>query len=512
VVDTRSAWNAALQRCMSMLVVGAALLPGCRGSSGGSDADGGSGSTSGTESGSDGSGDSGGTVATATEPADCTIPAYDDDLRVDLAGAEAVAGASLALAVAGDIKLACGDGFVGSTSGSNIVLDGLCGGVAIDGSVAVAASSTGEVVLMAVDGSGALIETDRSQSAVTLAGVALDGDTVFVAATTDGVHSIPVLGDTLGTATPLGAATDARDVAVTEEGLLVADGDSGIKLLDPLTGSLIAELATGDVATRVVVDAERALVLKGPYDVDVVGFAGGTLSLEGSVAHEGVASDGVWIADDAFLVVTGSSISRFAVTDDEISPVSREPRPGYGDAAAPWLSAMGGAGDSVFAALGDEVVPVTVGTPGGAPILRVKESTLSMWADPGTETETVFRLNNYGASELILTDFAVADGSPVDGNMERPGCPGQYLVPVDKTMAISMFFTLADEATAVTEFSAITNDPGRAAFTHRVESNRPGPAIGSDVPDMELLTADGTLLAFSDLQGEVVLLKLFNRL
>lgn len=505
---------------MSVLVACAALSPACR-DGGGDDDEDGSSDTSSSDTGSEsgggsgggsGSGDSSGSADTGPEPADCSIPTYEDDLQIELATAETVSGNIVGLTVSSDVKLACGDGFVGSTAGSNIALDGLCSGVAMDGDVAVAASSTGEVVLMTVDGAGSLVESDRTQSAASFAGVALAGDTVFVAALTDGVQSIPLLGDTLGSPVPFDAATDARDLAMTSEGLLVADGALGIKLLDPVTGTLLAELATLDVATRLVVEQDRALVLKGPYDADVVSLAGGTLSPEGSVVHEGVASDGAWISDDAFLVVTGSSIARFVLEDGEVFPVSRDPRPGYGDVSAPWLGAMGGEGDTIFAALGDQVVHVNVGTPGGAPIVRVKESTLSMWADPGVETETVFRLNNYGASDLILTHLEVADGSPVDGNMARPGCPGQYLVPIDTTMAISMFLTLSGEATAVTEFAATTNDPGRAVFTHRIESNRPGPAVGSEVPDVELLTEDGTLLAFSELHGEVVLLKLFNRL
>lgn len=480
----------------------------------------GSGSTTGSSSTSsaDGTDETTSADVTGTGPADCDFMTFEDDIVLDDAAAIELDGDVARVAAVGDRLLGCGEGFVQLAGGPALAIDGTCTGLAaLEGDRGVVVTDTGATVLLSLEGDAATQVDLVQDPALRHEDVTVHDGAVYVASGAGGLSRFDVEPDALGDPTPVPGATDARGVASVPEGLLVADGTAGASLVDPEGGGALATLALDPAgepartARRVVVDGERAYVLRGVFGVSVVDVVGPSLSLVTSITTEGIAVDAAPV-DGGLLVATGSALIRVSLPDQEESViVSRQARPAYGDLDGDWVRTVIATAGGLQAGIGSRLTPVSLGDGTPQPLVHVDRSTYSFWADAGESTETIVTLDNRGAAPMVVADLG-ADPFSIEplSLEERPGCPGQYTVEAGGRGLMTMTYADPSPDVLLGSFTATTDTSDDAMYALRIEVNRTIAEQDQPAPGFTALTSEGDLLRSTDMSDRVVFLKVFN--
>lgn len=457
-----------------------------------------------------------GDSSTGGGPVDCNFSTYPDDIVFDTAAAVELSDAVARLALVGSDPVACGDGFVEvGGGGPPLAIDGRCTGLAaLDETRGVVVTDTGTTVLFEIAAGQATALDTVLDVAAQHHDVATSGSSIFVASGIGGLSRFDPVGDALGMPTAVPGATDPRGLASTAAGLLVADGRDGARLVDPDGGGSIFRLdldpgeASKRTARRVVVDGERAFVLRGVFGVSVLDIGDGMLSLDSSHAVEGPALDAA-VADGDLLVATGSALVRLDLDTGTVP--SRQAQPAYGELAAEWFRTITPTPEGLLATAGARMAPVTLGAGEPQPLLFVDRATYSFWASPGTSTQTIVSLDNGGAEPLILADLAAGSFGLEPLNLdERVGCPGQYTVDPGDRGLVQLSYDDPSAEVLLTSFDATTNTSDEAMLALRVEVNRGEPEVGEAGPAFDLLDSEGQRSRAADYPDRVVFLKIFN--
>lgn len=434
----------------------------------------------------------------------------EDDM--ELGGQVALPGSVRDLAVHGDGVIACGD-TLAWIDGAGSLLSSL-----ELASPCIAAASYDATTVVMLDAAGSLHEVSAEGTTLTLqdsvaldgspGGLAVSGGTAFVASGPTGVIAVE-----LATLTPSSAVQvgDARDVAWTDHGLLVAAGSDGVVLLDPSTGEVRASMTTPSPALGVRGDGDDAVVLRGAQGWDWVRVGGDTLTALPQTT-EGVVVDALLASGHAF-VVQGHDIVRYRRDGDALTRLSSEHRPDLGTLDGGWLRAIGRVGGG-FAAAGDGGVwSLTLRAPTLPPDLAVDAPSLQVFGAAGESVEALVVVRNVGGAPLRIR--AVDTEGPLSAeletsNLDDSSCEGQVELAPGASTPLSVFFDTADGAPASGTLILESNDPDQPTFALPIEGNPGGPQPGDPAPDFTGLTLEGEPFRLSDYRGSVVFMKLFD--
>lgn len=450
------------------------------------------------------------TVFTTTAPGDagddssgdrCLGDVFDDDFVARRSDATSLAGHVEALASSSVGVVACGEGFVEVVGGGSVDLAGTCTSIAAVDDTAIVGTRDGSVVVVDLSGPSIVGSTQVGQRVY---GVAYDGTSAWAAAGTAGVIAIGVSGAPSNDGT-IGAFTDARGVARGPDGLWVAAGDEGVALIDASSGTSIGTATADFAALGVRVVDGGAIVLNGVNGWDRFS-AGGGISREATNGTTGSVLDAVEHDGDLFTAEV------HALARHTGGAVRFEERESFGELVAPWYRAVVSHGGELFAAAGDELIPIEVTDTVDAPDLMVDATTVYMWGDPGDELESLVVIENLGDEPLVLGDVeadtmlnvSFQDADAVDG------CPDAVSVAPGESILLSVKSTPDSTSLATGEIRLFTNDPDEPELVLTVDVNRGEPEIGSAAIDFELLTIYGERVRLSDHAGKVALVKLFN--
>ncbi|MEM9458964.1 MAG: hypothetical protein AAGF11_32595 [Myxococcota bacterium] len=438
----------------------------------------------------------------------------EDATAVDLDGDVA-----RVIAAAGG-TIGCGDGFVQPTGGTALAIPGRCTGLAALGDdQGVVVTDTGATVLLDLQGGMTSLVDMVEDVGQQHEDVTVHDGAIYVASGVDGLLRFDPMPNALGAAVPVPGATDARGVASSVAGLLVADGTAGVRLVDPEGGGSITALdldppdTPARAARRVVVDDARAYVLRGVHGLSVVDIAEASLSLFTSIVTEGIVLDAAPV-EGGLLIATGSALVRASLpADPDQSPVlvSRQARPDYGDLAGGWVQTVTATPEGPVATVGPRMTPVSLGPGDPQPWVHVERATYSFWADPGESTESIVAFDNRGAAPMMVTDLAADPFSVVPLSLEeRAGCPGQFIVPASDRGLVTMTYADPSADVLLGSFGVTTDTSDDPMFALRVEVNRSTPSVGQPAPLFEVPTSEGGLLRATDFSDRVVFVKVFN--
>ena len=439
----------------------------------------------------------------------CLGDAQPDALALETDKGMDLSGQAIALASSMRGVVACGEGFLdlvdtdADTLG-NTDIDGTCTAIAIDGEMALVGTAQGTVI--AVDLTGPLV-LGIADVGAKVHGVAAADGTVYVAAGSAGVQKLTLSTGSLTPAGTIGSFTDARGVALGDDGLWIAAGADGVALHDA-SGAAKQSFTTDSPALGVRAVEGGVAVLRGVYGWDYVDANGVVSSWETT----GLVLDAIAL-DGEVITVDGHALVRHPDLADADATRVFEERPEFSDAEGAWLRAAIAHGDGVFAALGDELVPLATDDVEPSPDIMVDASTMYLWGAAGSPVEGLFVVENHGDAELVIggveidAPFEIA----IDGEVEEvDGCPGSAIVAPGGTLLVKISYTPADEALVSGEFRIRSNDPDEPELVLGIDGNRPAPAIGSKAADFELLTTDGERFRLSEHLGRVILVKMFN--
>lgn len=452
------------------------------------------------------------TVFTTTAPADsgddsatdrCLGDVFEDDFAARRSDATTLAGHIEALASSSLGVVACGEGFVEVVGGGSLDFAGTCTSIAVVDTTAVVGTRDGAVVV--VDLSGPAI-VGSLQVGERVHGVAFDGTSAWAAAGSAGVIAlgVSVSGSGPSDGGEIGAFADARGVALGPDGLWVAAGVDGVALVDATSATSITLETDFDALGVRLVDG-GAVVLSGVNGWDRY-TAGSSLTRDGGNTTTGSVLDAT-VHDGELITAEVHTLARHTSGAPRL-----EERESFGELVAPWYRAVVSHDGELFAAAGDELIPIDVASVSDAPDVMVDATTVYMWGDPGNELESLVVIENKGDEPLVLGDIeadaqldvAFQDGDAVDG------CPNAVSVPAGGTVLLSVKNTPDTAALVTGEIRLFTNDPDEPELVLSVDVNRGEPEIGSDAVDFELLTIYGERVRLSDHAGKVALVKLFN--
>ncbi len=422
----------------------------------------------------------------------------------------------------------CGTGFVAlATPDALTMLDvpgltGTCTGLAdLGGGEALATSDAG--ALAWVDLSAQTVLETRTEPGP-LFDVAVADGTAYLAAGTAGVVSVALAEDALGPSQPVPGAEEARGLASTDAGLLVADGyvlgdieDPSVggaryRLLDPDGSGVQAELVEGPgFAQRIVLAGGRVFGIRPGHGLDELSMGAGRLSLASSLeVDEGIlelAGDG-----DVLLAAAGSALLRLSAGDDGLAWVARDARPDRGAVDGGWVRTVAFADGTFLAGHGPQWSLVDVAAEDVAPEVSVEAYTFTMTQG---QTEALFGLDNVGTAPLrvagVTADAPFFAEIAADINPPTAGCPDEFLVPPGGRL---LFWLRHDDSEPVSEgtLRILSNDPDQPEFTATVERGRPPAEVGDAVEPFRVLTVDGRDFDVRQQLGKVVLAKLYNPL
>ncbi|MCA9664141.1 MAG: hypothetical protein KC503_01090 [Myxococcales bacterium] len=464
----------------------------------------------------------------------CTVPSYADDIVLDTARAVSLPSVAAGAASGATHAFVCGQGYLAAvTPGAPpiVLQDALLStpcAVAAGGQRVLVATRAGALLALRFDGAALSVIGSNPSAATTLYDVAINGDDVWLAAGSDGVLSLSLAGDALSTPVSLAGAHDARGVVRTGTGdLLVADGaapgeqsaggGAQIRLLSTgAGGGSKAELVElPGIATRALVQGDRAVVLRPGYGFDVLDLAAGALTLRYSTPMAiGLPFDAL-LEGDTLLVAAGSALVRYALGQSAATRVSLQGRADSGALDSRWYRAVARAGSgpsaSRVALAGETLIPFSLGAGDVAPDIALEQATVTL---VGGQREALFRILNIGSAPLVVT--GVSADAPfsveVDNQVSppRPGCATQTVVAPGSAI-VAWHRTSDTSEQVVAPLRLVSNDPDEPTLTVQGEANRPTIKVGDSVEDFALLSVDGRRFVSSDRRGKALLLKLYNK-
>lgn len=481
---------------------------------------------------SEGAQDEGGTPEVSSEgedgqsSADCTIPEFEDDIKLDFAGAGELSGAIVAMAVLADGLVACGDDFVThfdpkTTTQATAKSQTPCTAMSPVGSDRfVVATTTGELQLWRVSGDGPpeLLNAKPGLAPDSkISGLAVREQKLWAAAGAAGVLQFEIEGEQLVSAETLTGPTSARDVAIVGDQLVVADGFSGTRLYD-FEGRLRAEMGHFGEARKLVVQGQRVLVLQGIRGFDLLEVdEGGELELLATHPPDGMARDALLVEGDLLVNLTHSLV-RYRLDDSGLQTLSRERRPERSELGRPWFLALAGSegrGQRLFTAIGARIVPLSLGDGAPAPDVHAVLPRLLVSGPAPSTLGSIFVFENTGTAPAIVHGFELDEGfvpnlDPDELPPQRPGCPDQYLLDPGEDMYFGFEHTLTTDEPHLGRLALNTNDPDEPRLETTVMVNRPTAETGAEFADLSLVSWHGEQTQLSQFRGNVVFMKLVN--
>lgn len=340
---------------------------------------------------------------------------------------------------------------------------------------------------------------------VSVEGVVLDGDRVFVAGHGSGVIELRLEGDALTEVTrTVDANSDAWQPILLGETLIVAEGATGLRTYDTQNGLMLqGALAVEGSSRDVVLAADTAYVAASSHIAAVNLADPATPTLLGSTPTTGTAL-GLALMGDAEVVVAEwdelraydfadpSNVQRLfseiVPTDDLFSRVLAV------DAASD--------GGSVFAGEWRGVHRFDRGSAEASPDISVSPQSLQLGnigpEHPGVGIAVV---RNEGSARLTVNDVVSRPGVTA-----RPDC---FSLEPGEEIAIEVHVEQDGAEEVRTRLEFCSDDPDEPHHAISMTANIPGIGVGDEVPDFSLLALDGSTVSNRDLRGSVVVLAYF---
>ncbi len=340
---------------------------------------------------------------------------------------------------------------------------------------------------------------------VSVEGVLLDGNRVFVAGHGAGVIELRLEGTTLTEVTrTVDVDSDAWQPILLGETLVVAEGATGVRTYDtanalallgtlPLEGSSRDLVLEGDVGYVAASSHIAAVSLADPLAPTLLGSAQTTgtalaLSEMGDAKVVVAEWDELRAYDFGNAAAPARLYSELVPTDDVFSRVLAI------DSAPD--------GSSVFAGEWRGVHRFDATTASASPDITVSPQSLQLGnIGPGHPGSAVAIVRNEGTARLTVNDVTSRAGVTAS-----PDCfalePGEEIA-----VEITVEHDSAEEVRTRLEFCS--DDPDEPHHSVSMTANTPGIGVGDEVPEFSLLALDGSTVSSRDLRGNVVVLAYF---
>jgi peroxiredoxin len=444
----------------------------------------------------------------------CAGDPNPDEMSMELDDASPTDGTPQRVIPVGERFVVCGDEFVqvwdpedGHTGGA-ASLSGPCRGLAKAGHERIVLTTDDELTIMQLGDDG--LQTLGSLAlAGGVGGVASDGTQAWVALGTAGLGVYDVATDSPASVDTW-AISDARDVAATPHGLVVAAGDAGVQLWST-AGVSVATLATDSPALHVRAGDDHIAILRGAFGWDLAEVTDDELAWVATLETAGIVLDAV-VSDAEVITAEAYGLVRYD-TAGSVTIASVQPREGVGELDAPWI--RGVARGQTHAAIVDDdsIAPLSIERMSDSPRVEVDVPSMSLWSTDGQVAEGLFVVRNAGDAPLHVRSVS-ADG-PLqveidDSTLEAyDACPGQLVVDPGGSFSIEMRYAPTGEPFTST-LQIETDDPDALTLHIPVDGDRAPPQPGDEVADFAVPTLDGGTFRLSGHAGQVVFIKLFN--
>lgn len=327
---------------------------------------------------------------------------------------------------------------------------------------------------------------------------ALDDGRFVVALRADGVGIVTVSDRTNSAVqlTQLGVATDAWNVALVGETIVVADGFDGVRAMT-LDGTELWHTPLDGAVKHVEVTSDRIFASAGPAGVHALDLDGAlitTIDTPGSALNTAFANDHLYVADwtDARIydMTDPSAPTLFATENIEVNAFAR-------------VLAIDAVDDVAYIGEWTGLFSYQRGERTEAPDVRLTEYGLVFPdAAPGEESARALVVENEGDAPLTIHGFEAHERFVALDDSVTVG-------PGDKE-AIEIRFRAETDVPTTAWLALWSDDPDESELILRLEGNAYGIGVGDAIPDYEwfdVTTNDPVFLA--DLRGQVVVLAYF---
>lgn len=340
---------------------------------------------------------------------------------------------------------------------------------------------------------------------VSVEGVVLDGDRVFVAGHGAGVIELRLEGSALTeVARNVDASSDAWQPILLGETLAVTEGATGVRTYDtanalellgtlPLEGSSRDLVLEGDIGYVAASSHIAAVSFADPAQPMLLGSApttGTALGLSRMGAGRVVVAewDELRAYDFSNAAAPTRLFSELVPTDDVFSRVLAV------DSATD--------GSSVYAGEWRGVHRFDATAAAASPDITVSPQSLQLGnIGPDHPGSAVAIVRNEGTARLTVNDVTSRPG--VTAN---PDCfalePGEEIA-----VEVTVEHDSAEEVRTRLEFCS--DDPDEPHHSVSMTANTPGISVGDEAPEFSLLALDGSTVSSQDLRGSVVVLAYF---